>query len=572
MFRHLGIGVRLGGGLALALLLVLASTALGSAVWRAVAALLGFGMALWLTRSVTRSLEELAESAKKMAAGDFGFDPGRASGEACDACGELALALASVQHSMRKLIDAAARMSKEHDKGEIEAKIDESQFQGVFRQLAGEINRIALGHVAVQRQAMACIGEFGAGNMDAPLVQFPEKTRFVNDAIEPLRASIKALAADVAMLSQACIDGDFDARADAGKHQGDFGSIVQSVNAALEALNAGRSALRVAQELRKVGSYNDVVRTQLNTVIGETEKAAFDIASRLQTIDGVVTNLGALVDTTTTESNQLLARTEARIRDSRVAIATLDDHMKERAAAALTERQSVEKMAKGALALGNQVQQIRSISMQTKLLALNASIEAAHAGDVGRGFAVVATEVRKLSTATDAAISQLSEGIKVVAQSIESHFRDKMNHDQVEADQKALKSFAAQLDGMGESCQEVTDHESRVLAQVQSCSQQLSEMFVAALSSVQFQDVTRQQIENVVGALTRLDGHAVVLADKLEKMDQPQIEFESLDQHLNALYGSYVMSSQRESHDSALGGTKPRLVVVNAPLPAIELF
>ena len=118
----------------------------------------------------------------------------------------------------------------------------------------------------------------------------------------------------------------------------------------------------------------------------------------------------------------------------------------------------------------------------------------------------------------------------------------------------------------------MTDHESRVLAQVQSGSQQLSEMFVAALSSVQFQDVTRQQIENVVGALTRLDGHAVVLADRLDEIDQSQVEFESLDQHLNELYGSYVMSSQRESHDSVLGGAKPRLVVVNAPLPAIELF
>ena len=535
MLRHLRIGVRLGTGLALALLLVLAGTAFGSAVWTAVAAVLGFGIALWLTRSVTQPLEELAEAAKKMTAGDFGFDPGRASG---DECGELALALASVQRSMRKLIDEAARMAEEHDKGEIDAKIDESQFHGAFGALAGEINRIVLGHIAVKRQAMACIGEFGAGNMDAPLVQLHGKARFVNDAIEPLRASIKELAADVAMLAQACVDGNCDARADAGKHHGHFASIVHGVNAALDALIAGRSAVRVAQELRKVGGYNDVVRTQLNTVIGETEKAAFDIASRLQTIDGVVTNLSALVDTTTAESNQLLARTEARIRDSRAAIATLDDHMKERAAAALTERLSVEKMSKDALALGNQVQQIRSISMQTKLLALNASIEAAHAGDVGRGFAVVAAEVRKLSTATDAAIAQLSDGIQVVARSIESHFRDKMNHDQVEADQKVLQSFAQQLDGMGESCQEVTDHESRVLAQVQSCSQQLTEMFVAALSSVQFQDVTRQQIENVVGALTRLDGHAAVLADKLEEIDQPQIEFESLDQHLNELYGS----------------------------------
>ncbi|MFA7270994.1 MAG: hypothetical protein WC073_16785, partial [Sterolibacterium sp.] len=51
-----------------------------------------------------------------------------------------------------------------------------------------------------------------------------------------------------------------------------------------EALKTGYAAVadQVAQELRQVGTYNNVVRGQLDTVVQETEKAAFDIASRLQ--------------------------------------------------------------------------------------------------------------------------------------------------------------------------------------------------------------------------------------------------------------------------------------------------
>ena len=335
---------------------------------------------------------------------------------------------------------------------------------------------------------------------------------------------------------------------------------------------AGVRAGMIAQELRQVSVYNDVMRTQLGTVVSETEKAAFDIAGRLQATDGVVTNLTALVNATTAESGELMARTATRVQDSRALIASLDGHIKERAAAAQAERENVEQMTKSARSLGELVEVIRGISLQTKLLALNAAIEAAHAGTVGRGFAVVAGEVRKLSTATDAAITKLNDGIQGMAKSIECHFREKVAHDQVEAEQKALRSFALQLDGLGESCQEVTDHETRVLAQIQTCSQQLTEMFVAALGSVQFQDVTRQQIEHVIGALNRFDGHALVLAQSLDELEHPQAEFEPLTQHLDELYGSYVMASQRVSHGSALGGAPARIAVVDKPLPAIELF
>lgn len=63
---------------------------------------------------------------------------------------------------------------------------------------------------------------------------------------------------------------------------------------------------------------------------------------------------------------------------------------------------------------------IQDISKQTTLLGLNASIEAARAGDSGKGFAVVAQEIRKLSNTSKESINKIDTIIKYISNSISS--------------------------------------------------------------------------------------------------------------------------------------------------------
>ncbi|MBI5900979.1 MAG: chemotaxis protein [Rhodocyclales bacterium] len=328
------------------------------------------------------------------------------------------------------------------------------------------------------------------------------------------------------------------------------------------------AAEQVAGELRGVRDFNDVVRGQLKGVVSETERAAFDIAGRLQTIDDIISRLGRYVENTTNESTRLLQASEERITRNRELIDTLESYIHERVASSLEDRERISHVVKEARSLGALVDLIRNISGQTNLLALNAAIEAARAGDAGRGFAVVADEVRKLSRATDEAVGQISSGIQAVANSIEGQFEEKLSKDNAASEREALESFAVQLDDLGRSYKEVTEHGAGVMSTITESSRQLADMFMSALASVQFQDVTRQQIEQVVDALDRLDSHSTMLAERLAQLEDPAFELQPLAAHLDQIYGNYVMDSQRNTHNSVTRGE----ATAEPGGPKVELF
>ena len=93
-------------------------------------------------------------------------------------------------------------------------------------------------------------------------------------------------------------------------------------------------------------------------------------------------------------------------------------------------------------------------------------------------------------------------------------------------------------------------------------------MFMSALASVQFQDVTRQQIEQVIDALNRLDNYSTMLAGRLGQLDDPHFQLQPLSEHLDQIYSSYVMDSQRDTHHSATKSGTP----ASKGGPKIELF
>ncbi|HML61070.1 MAG TPA: methyl-accepting chemotaxis protein [Solidesulfovibrio sp.] len=313
--------------------------------------------------------------------------------------------------------------------------------------------------------------------------------------------------------------------------------------ASREAERSARAASDAREAAQKVEAANGAMLAAvdgLTSVVGEVGAATRDLThlgqdiqqgarQQQQQLESTADAMGQMRDavtdvaqnaaeasTATGQTREIALEGEAIVKDTMEAMGRLKTM-------AETLKADMGQLGKRSEGIGAVVQVISDIADQTNLLALNAAIEAARAGEAGRGFAVVADEVRKLAEKTMAATGEVTANIK----SIQSMTRENM--DGMDQTMEAVDATAGLAEQSGEMLR-------RILGAADASAGQVRAIAAAA----------EQQAASARSIMDSMDRVSEIARDNADRAQDASQHFQNLADQTGALSGLIRQLGQNE--------------------------
>ncbi len=237
--------------------------------------LLTAAISMLITFSITKPVRRINSSLREIASGNLNVNLDTSSK---DEIGDLSRSVSSVVSIVRKITDSIEKMKTEFNDGDIEAKLNVSEYPGAYSDMAASVNSLVASIVTDILDFLEKLTIFAQGDFDVPLEQRKGKKIIMNNIFEEVRTNVKSVSSDIGFLINNAIDGNLQVSADANKYKGGWQEIVTGLNSLISAVEKPMSDISASlSEMSKgnlqakitanyKGEYNNVKTSVNNTM------------------------------------------------------------------------------------------------------------------------------------------------------------------------------------------------------------------------------------------------------------------------------------------------------------------
>ncbi len=356
---------------------------------------------------------------------------------------------------------------------------------------------------------------------------------FTKMLMGPIRAIDKAVT-DLSEGDFHTIEG-FDGRKD------EFGHIVKNTNIMTQRMRevitdvkfavdkVGNSSTELARTAEQISDTADGV----SEAVQEIAKGATEQADNIQQAVEHVGNLSAGVQSVSDNAEDLAVTAKDMDEESNSSanqVSKLSDSMNQMQKAMDEINDGIRTTGKAVDAVNTMLESISSIASQTSLLALNASIEAARAGDAGRGFAVVAEEIGNLATESASTVEQIHKEMQNLLQASDNSTKISVEVEQITKKvHEILSDTVSIVDQLINGVKDTSDGITNISALAEECAASKTVITDAMEALAAISEENAASTEETSASMQELNATVNILADSAEELNNLS---KSLDEEL----------------------------------------